>query len=96
MRLRGDKETKPLPFLVTPKDERYAEFSPDGNYVAYASDESGRYEVYVKPFPSGEGKSQVSIAGGTVVMLQGEEQQSPSQKLIVTQNWFAEFRERQK
>jgi dipeptidyl aminopeptidase/acylaminoacyl peptidase len=57
---------KPFPFLVTPKDQRYAEFSPDGNYVAYASDESGRYEVYVKPFPSGEGKLQVSIAGGSV------------------------------
>ena len=57
---------KPLPFLVTPKDQRYAEFSPGSNYVAYASDESGHYEVYVKPFPSGEGKSQVSIAGGSV------------------------------
>ena len=57
---------KPLPFLVTPKDQRYAEFSPDGNYVAYASNESGRYEVYVKPFPNGEGKSRVSIDGGAV------------------------------
>jgi serine/threonine protein kinase len=57
---------KPLPFLVTPKDQRYAEFSPDGNYVAYASNESGRYEVYVKPFPNGEGKARVSIDGGAV------------------------------
>ncbi len=57
---------KPSPFLVTPKDQRYAEFSPDGDYVAYASDESGRYEVYVKPFPNGEGKSRVSIDGGAV------------------------------
>jgi len=57
---------KPLPFLVTPKDQRYAEFSPDGNYVAYASTESGRYEVYVKPFRTGEGKSRVSIDGGYV------------------------------
>ncbi len=55
-----------MPFLVTPKDQRYAEFSPDGNYVAYASNESGRYEVYVKPFPNGEGKSRVSIDGGAV------------------------------
>jgi hypothetical protein len=44
IRLRGDKETKPLPFLDTPKAQRCAEFSPDSNYVAYASDESGRYE----------------------------------------------------
>ena len=57
---------KPLPFLVTPKDERYAEFSPNGTYVAYASNESGRFEVYVKPFPSGEGKSRVSIDGGSL------------------------------
>src|SRR5438132_6073471 len=57
---------KPLPFVVTPKDQRYAEFSPDGNYVAYASNETGRYEVYVKLFPNGEGKSRVSIDGGAV------------------------------
>jgi len=57
---------KPLPFLVTPKDQRYAEFSPDGKYVAYASAESGRYEVYVKPFPIGEGPSRVSLDGGAV------------------------------
>ena len=56
---------KPQPFLVTPKDERYAEFSPDGNYVAYASNESGRFEVYVKRFPNGE-VSRVSIDGGSV------------------------------
>lgn len=152
---------KPSPFLVTPKDQRYAEFSPDGNYVAYASNESGRYEVYVKPFPSGEGKSRVSIDGGAVprwsrrgdelffasgndimavlvqtkptlvlgqpqklfsrrsiaadraegfydsydvsadgqrfVMLQSDEQQAgTSQKLTIIQNWFAEFKDRQK
>lgn len=150
---------KPLPFLVTPKDERYAEFSPDGNYVAYASNESGRYEVYVKPFPSGE-VSRVSIDGGSLprwsrrgdelffasgndimavdvqtkpslvlgqpqklfsrrpvaadrtegfydsfdvsadgqrfVMLQSDEQQIASQKLTIIQNWFAEFKDRQK
>lgn len=151
---------KPLPFLVTPKDQRYAEFSPDGNYVAYSSNESGRYEVYVKPFPNGEGKSRVSIDGGAVprwsrrgdelffasgndimavhvqtkptlvlgqpqklfsrrpvaadraegfydsydvsadgqrfVMLQSDEQATTSQKLTVIQNWFAEFKDRQR
>jgi serine/threonine protein kinase len=150
---------KPSPFLITPKDQRYAEFSPDGNYVAYASKESGRYEVYVKRFPNGEG-SRVSIDGGSVprwsrrgdelffasgndimavhvqtkptlvlgqprklfsrrpvaadrgegfydsydvsadgqrfVMLQSDEQQTANQKLIVIQNWFAEFKDRQK
>ncbi|HUS13329.1 MAG TPA: protein kinase [Pyrinomonadaceae bacterium] len=151
---------KPLPFLVTPKDQRYADFSPDGNYVAYASNESGRYEVYVKPFPNGEGKSRVSIDGGSLprwsrrgdelffvwgndimavhvqtkpslvlgqpqklfsrrpvaadraeglydsydvsadgqrfVMLQSDEQTTTSQKLTIIQNWFAEFKDRQK
>jgi eukaryotic-like serine/threonine-protein kinase len=151
---------KPVPFLITLKDERYAEFSPDGKYVAYASNESGRYEVYVMRFPSGEGKSRVSIAGGSVprwsrrgdelffvsgddimavhvqtkpslvmgqpqklfsrrpvaadrteglydsydvsadgqrfVMLQSDEQQTTTQKLTIIQNWFAEFKDRQK
>jgi Tol biopolymer transport system component len=150
---------KPQPFLVTPKDERYAEFSPDGNYVAYASNESGRYEVYVKRFPNGE-VSRVSLDGGSMprwsrrgdelfyasgndimgvhvqtrpslvlgqpqklfsrrpvaadrgegfydsydvsadgqrfVMLQSDEQQTTSQKLTIIQNWFAEFKDRQK
>lgn len=151
---------KPLPFLATPMNERYAEFSPDGNYVAYASNESGRYEVYVKPFRNGEGKLRVSIDGGSLprwsprgdelffvsgndimavhvqtkpslvmgqpqklfsrrpvpadrgegfydsydvsadgkrfVMLQSDEQQNTNQKLTIIQNWFAEFKDRQK
>ena len=41
-----------------------AAFSPDGRSVAYTSDESGRWEVYVRSFPSGEGKRQVSTEGG--------------------------------
>jgi hypothetical protein len=38
--------------------------SPDGRFLAYSSSESGRNEVYVKPFPSGDGKWQVSVNGG--------------------------------
>jgi hypothetical protein len=38
--------------------------SPDGRYVAYQSDASGRWEVYLMPFPRGEGRWQVSVAGG--------------------------------
>jgi hypothetical protein len=38
--------------------------SPDGAFVAYQSNESGRYEVYVRPFPSGDGQWQVSLTGG--------------------------------
>ena len=51
-------------FLSTPRQEGAAKFSPDGRFVAYCSDESGRFEVYVRPFPEGGGKWQVSTSGG--------------------------------
>ena len=51
--------------MQTPFSERAAKFSPDGRFVAYVSDESGRNEVYVRPFPGGDGKWQVSGNGGT-------------------------------
>ena len=40
-------------------------FSPDGRWLAYESNESGRYEVYVRPFPGPGGKWQISTGGGT-------------------------------
>ena len=58
---RGD--SKPIPWLLTPANESFARFSPDGQWVAYASDESGRYEVYVAPFPGPGGKRQISTEG---------------------------------
>jgi eukaryotic-like serine/threonine-protein kinase len=59
-----DGDQKPRPFLATPFDENWAVFSPDGRWVAYASDESGRSEVYVTTFPSAAGKWQISSDGG--------------------------------
>ena len=59
-------EHKPIPFLITKFNEQYGQFSPDGKWVAYASDESGRYEIYVVPFPGPGGKRQISIAGGNL------------------------------
>jgi Tol biopolymer transport system component len=59
---------KPVPLLRTAYDERNGKFSPDGRWVAYESNESGRYEIYVLPFPASAaagGKSMVSRAGGT-------------------------------
>ncbi|HET8699779.1 MAG TPA: protein kinase [Gammaproteobacteria bacterium] len=53
-------------FLATSYDERDAVFSPDSRFVAYVSNESGPYEVYVAPFPGPGGKSQVSRGGGTL------------------------------
>jgi eukaryotic-like serine/threonine-protein kinase len=43
-------------------------FSPDGHWLAYQSDESGRNEIYVRPFPGPGGKSQISTDGGTEPM----------------------------
>jgi len=44
--------------------EVYGRFSPDGRWVAYTSDESGRAEVYVRPFAEGDGRVQISVNGG--------------------------------
>jgi serine/threonine-protein kinase len=52
--------------VATSFRERSAALSPDGRWLAYASDESGRFEVFVRPFPdSRSGKWQVSTAGGS-------------------------------
>jgi serine/threonine-protein kinase len=53
-------------FLATPAREHMARFSPDGRWLAYTSNESGRDEVYVRPFPRTEGVGRlVSIGGGS-------------------------------
>jgi len=57
-------DQKPFPFLQTDANEAAAVLSPDGQWMAYASDESGRYEAYVQSFPAGGGKRQISTAGG--------------------------------
>jgi serine/threonine-protein kinase len=51
-------------WLETPHTESAAAFSPDGRWMAYVSDESGRQEVYVRPFPGPGGRFQVSSNGG--------------------------------
>ncbi|HVG30478.1 MAG TPA: protein kinase [Pyrinomonadaceae bacterium] len=57
-------ERKPYPFLQTEFNETHSQFSPDGRFVAYVSDESGRAEVYVQSFPASGGKWQISTTGG--------------------------------
>jgi Tol biopolymer transport system component len=54
------------PFLRTSYYERFAQFSPDGKWVAYASDESSTVEIYVRPFPGAETQVRVSASGGDV------------------------------
>src|SRR5262249_8234296 len=58
-------ERKPSPVAQTTFDERGGEFSPDGRWIAYESNESGQFEVYVRSFPVGDPKSIVSKGGGT-------------------------------
>jgi serine/threonine protein kinase/Tol biopolymer transport system component len=53
------------PFLQTSFDEGAPAFSPDGRWLAYGSDESGRREVYVQPYPGPGGKWQISTEGGS-------------------------------
>ncbi len=58
-------ERKPFLFLQTEFNENRATFSTDGRWIAYQSDESGRNEVYIRPFPGPGGKWQVSTNGGS-------------------------------
>jgi Tol biopolymer transport system component len=51
-------------FLKTPNNESSPTISPDGRWIAYTSDKSGRYEIYIRPFPGPGGFIQVSIEGG--------------------------------
>jgi eukaryotic-like serine/threonine-protein kinase len=55
---------KAEPFLRTPFNETVPRFSPDGRWLAYISNESGRNEVYVQPYPGPGGKWQISTEGG--------------------------------
>lgn len=60
--LKGDG--KPVAFLTMRGDQLWPRLSPDGRYLLYSSSEGGSLEIYVKRFPAGEGKWQVSTAGG--------------------------------
>jgi serine/threonine-protein kinase len=61
----GWKPGKATVFLNSPFVEQEPMFSPDGRWLAYFSNESGRTEVYVRPFPGPGGKWQISTGGGT-------------------------------
>lgn len=66
--LNGDK--KPFPFLRTEFNEQYGRFSPDGRWIAYSSDESGRDEIYVRSF-SPDAAGTASAAGGKWLISNG-------------------------
>jgi Tol biopolymer transport system component len=54
----------PRPFLTSPSNENAAMFSSDGSWIAYSSDESGQYEIYVTRYPQGGKRWLVSTGGG--------------------------------
>ncbi len=63
--LKGDG--KPFPMIQTESDELDGQFSPDGRWIAYPSNSSGRFEVYLHPFPGPGAATQVSTGGGAQV-----------------------------
>ncbi len=62
----------PEPFVSTPFTESGPRFSPDGRWIAYTSNETGRPEIFVASFPPGGGKWQVSSGGGTQALWSGD------------------------
>ena len=59
-----DGDHKPIPFAQSTFNEDAPQFSPDGKWIAYSSDETGRPEIFIQPFPATGGKWQVSDQGG--------------------------------
>jgi serine/threonine protein kinase len=62
-----DRRRMPFPVVETTFNETNAQFSPDGRWIAYQSDESGRVEIYVQPFPGPGRKERISGSGGVQV-----------------------------
>ena len=85
--LEGDKT--PKPFLQDDFDKGEAKFSPDGKWIAYSSDESGQYQVYVQPFPGPGAKYQVSTTGGSNPRWRSDEKElfylTPDAKLMAVE-----------
>jgi Tol biopolymer transport system component len=65
-------DPKPTRLLATSRNETNGQLSPDGQWLAYASDESGEWNVYVTTFPTPTGKWQASVGGGTEPRWRGD------------------------
>jgi Tol biopolymer transport system component len=82
--LSGDPELRPL--LATDFQEAGAQFSPNGRWVSYTSDESGRWEIYVRPTGGGAARWQVSDNGGLDARWRGDGKElfylSPDRRLM--------------
>ena len=84
--LPASGDGKPIPIARTPFNEIWPSFSPDGRFVVYQSNESGRAEIYVQTFPNASGKWQVSTAGGVDPSWRSDGKEifyrAPDQKLM--------------
>jgi serine/threonine protein kinase/Tol biopolymer transport system component len=91
--LLGDR--KPFPFVQTQFNEFNAQFSTDGHWIAYVSDESGSNQVYIAPFPRPGGKWQASRAGGSEPRWRGDGKElfflAPDNKLMAVEVNAKEF-----
>jgi Tol biopolymer transport system component len=68
----GSGDRKPFAFLKTEFEELHGQLSPDSRWMAYTSDDTGRREVYVRPFPSGDGVWLISSNGGDQPRWRGD------------------------
>jgi eukaryotic-like serine/threonine-protein kinase len=77
---------KPFPIVQSAYEERYPVVSPDGKWMAYQSNESGRWEVYITAFPGGGAKWQVSSVGGAEAKWRGDSKEifylDPSDNIV--------------
>jgi Tol biopolymer transport system component len=65
--VRDKGEPKPVPIAQSGFDARDGQFSPDGKWIAFQSNESGRWEIYLQPFPGPGARTQISNNGGAQV-----------------------------
>jgi Tol biopolymer transport system component len=65
-------ERKPYPVLTDKFTQQRAKFFPDGHWILYTTQETGRTEIYVQTFPSSGGKWQISVAGGQYAYWRGD------------------------
>jgi hypothetical protein len=78
----NDLGTRQIAPLLDPRhDERDGRISPDGHWLAYASDESGRFEIYLQRFPELGDKLQLSTDGGLMPFWESDGKTRPRQKL---------------
>jgi Tol biopolymer transport system component len=84
-----DGNRKPIPFIRSAFGVSHGQFSPDGRWVAYTSNESGKWEIYVAPFPGPGGNWKISTAGGSEPRWRGDGKElfyvSPDGKLIAVE-----------